>query len=458
MLHLPRFVIAAPQSGSGKTTISTGLMSAFSKTMAVQPFKAGPDYIDPTYHSAATGTAARNIDTWLLPHDAVLQSVERGQAGADLLIIEGVMGLFDGFDALTERGSTAEIAKLTQSPVILVIDVSKMARSAGAVALGLRDFDTDLNVQGVICNKVGSDTHAKWVTQAIEQIGLPVIGCLPRIDALQLPERHLGLHLADGSQVNIASFLKAAADAMHEYVDLEQLLRIAEEAPSVVTPNAIEADNQPVQQVRIAVAKDAAFCFYYQDNFDLLKAAGAELVWFSPIHDQELPEGVDGLYLGGGYPELFGADLAYNESMMRSLQDAIKQGMPTYAECGGLIFLTEGIQTLAGAMYPMLGLLPGHAQMRPKVRLGYREITALQDTLLLQAGEVVRGHEFHYSDWHVELDSEKLAYAVTPRHANTVMRVGYAENNLLASYVHIHFAAFPELAQRFVARCRHWRR
>lgn len=458
MISIPRIVISAPHSGCGKTTISTGLMAALSKSKSVQAFKVGPDYIDPGYHMRATGRPSRNLDSWMLSHNAVLQTAERGQEDADIAIIEGVMGLYDGYDALTERGSTAELAKLLGAPVIIVLDVSKMARTAGAVALGLRDFDPVLQVAGVICNRVGSDTHARWVTEAVEAMGLPVIGCIPRLDALHLPERHLGLHMAHERSDKINAFLDASARAMETYLDLDRLMEIATSAAATAIPQAVD-NSAPAatQRVRIAVAQDAAFCFYYQDNFDLLEAAGAELVFFSPLQDETLPDGVDGLYLGGGYPELYAHKLAANYSMMQSLAHAIHSGLPTYAECGGLMVLTQRIVTIDGQSHTMLGILPGFAKMRDRVRIGYREINAHVDTLLLQRGETTRGHEFHYSDWLERGANIPVAYAITPRNDASVTFEGYAEHNLLASYVHIHFAAYPELAWRFVGRCSDYR-
>lgn len=457
MITIPRIAIAAPHSGSGKSTVTTGLMRAFSAKHVVQGFKAGPDYIDPGYHTAATGRPSRNLDTWMLPHEAVKRSIELAQSDAGIAIIEGVMGLYDGYDALTERGSTAELAKLTNTPIIVVIDASAMARTAGAVALGMRAFDPDVNVQGVICNRVGSETHAQWVTEAIESVGIPVLGCIPRLAELHLPERHLGLHMAHEEGNALRDFLQVAAEVMTQHLDLERIWQIAEQAAPVTVQTPEQPQPLAVEQsIRIGVAKDEAFCFYYQDNFDYLTAAGAELVTFSPLHDATLPPGLQGLYLGGGYPELYAEQLAANQSMMHALKGAIHAGLPTYAECGGLMVLTQQIVDQQGKVYPMLGLLPGYAVMRERVRLGYREVTALQDTLVLPASEATRGHEFHYSDWENRGDAVPAAYRVTPRHGQQPRSEGYAVGNLLASYVHLHFGANPLMARRFVEQCRQY--
>jgi cobyrinic acid a,c-diamide synthase len=303
-VDIPRLVIGAPASGSGKSTVSTGLMAALAREQIVQGFKVGPDYIDPGYHTAATNRPSRNLDTWMMPINEVKGTFARGVRGASIAVVEGVMGLFDGYDAATERGSTAEVAKLFHAPVILVLDVGKMARSAGALALGYRDFDPALNVAGVICNNVGSEKHARWVTQAVESIGLPVLGCLPRHDALAIPERHLGLHTAAERTAEVEAFLAHAADLVARHVDLVRVQAIAGRAPAMELHDTLPAPpERPL--ARIAVARDEGFCFYYEDNFDWLRSEGAELIFFSPIHDSALPEGVSGVYLGGGYPELY---------------------------------------------------------------------------------------------------------------------------------------------------------
>lgn len=455
-VDLPRVVIAAPHSGSGKSTVASGLMAALARDAVVQGYKVGPDYIDPGYHTAATARPSRNLDTWMLPHDGVLSSFARASQGADVAVIEGVMGLYDGYDALTERGSTAEVAKLLGAPVVLVIDVGRMARSAGAIALGYREFDPALNLAGVICNNVASEKHALWVRQAIEGIGLPVLGCVPRTPELTIPERHLGLHTAVERSAEVVAFLEQAAELIAASVDLPRLLALAAAASPLEVPLA-EAPSSVLGGPRIAIAYDAAFCFYYEDNFELLRAAGAELAFFSPLNDAALPEGATGLYLGGGYPELYAEQLAANWPMIEAIRTAIASGMPTYAECGGLMTLTESIEDLAGISHPMIGAVPGRARMRDRLAMGYRHVTATRDTLLLPAGGQTRGHEFHYSDWVDRPDDDLAAYAITPRLSEDVRTDGYASGNLLASYIHLHFGASPELAPNFVAACRRWR-
>jgi cobyrinic acid a,c-diamide synthase len=457
-LDVPRLVIAAPSSGSGKSTVATGLMAALARDHVVQGFKVGPDYIDPMYHTQATGRPSRNLDTWMVPRAQVRAAFVRAASDADVAVVEGVMGLFDGHGATTESGSTAEVAKLLDAPVILVLDVGKMARSAGAMALGYRDFDPALNVAGVICNQVGSERHARWVTEAVEGVGLPVLGCLPKSPELVIPERHLGLHTAVERAVEVEAFLEHASALVTRHVDLARVWAIAsdvgplagEEAPS---PPAAAPD----APVRLAVARDEAFCFYYEDNLDLLRAAGAEIVAFSPLSDERLPPDVAGLYLGGGYPELYAARLARNAPLLAAIRAAHEAGMPIYAECGGLMTLTESITDLEGRMHPMVGVVPGRSRMRERLRMGYRQVTARRDTLLLRRGERTRGHEFHYSDW-VERPAElPYAYEIAPRRGEETRREGFAVGNLLASYVHLHFGASSALAPNFVRACVRWR-
>ncbi|MEM7131827.1 MAG: cobyrinate a,c-diamide synthase [Chloroflexota bacterium] len=476
MNHIPRLVIAGQSSGVGKTTITVGLNAALSRQgRIVQPFKCGPDYIDPMYHTMAARRVCRNLDTWMVEKEQVKQSFTQATQGAEIGLVEGVMGLYDGYEALTEAGSTAEVAKLIQAPIILVVNVAKMARSVGAIALGYRDFDPQVQISGVICNNVASDRHAQWVTEAVESIGLPVLGCIPRDQALHIPERHLGLLTAVERQAEVATFLEESANLISQHIDLERVWGVASSAledeasypqghkmgsptySSEVIPS--EKMNTPIaggEQPRIAVAYDEAFCFYYEDNFDFLRAAGATICHFSPLHDKTLPADVSALYLGGGYPELYAAQLSANPGMMDAIRQAIHSEMPIYAECGGLMVLTEAIIDLHGKTHPMLGVLSGYIVMEKRVRLGYREVAAVQDTPLLKAGERARGHEFHYSRWmRDETDPHfQHAYSVTPRRDEAAWHEGALLDNLLASYVHLHFGSNPRMAERFVEQSR----
>ncbi|MCL5995325.1 MAG: cobyrinate a,c-diamide synthase [Chloroflexi bacterium] len=459
--NIPRLVIAAPSSGSGKSTITAGLMAALAQERVVQGFKVGPDYIDPMYHTAATGRPSRNLDTWMVARQQVVRLFGRASAGANVAVIEGVMGLFDGYGATDESGSTAEVAKLLGAPVILVVDVGKMARSAGAIAMGYRDFDPALRLAGVICNNVAGARHAQWVIQAVESIGLPVLGCVPRSADLKIPERHLGLLTAVERQTEVDVFIRRAAEMMASHLDLDRVWAIARDVKTLEIAPAQYPDGMDSphahQSVRIAVARDEAFCFYYEDNLDLLRTAGAEIVFFNPLRDTMLPEGVHGIYLGGGYPELYAAQLAQNKPVLDAIRAAHKAGMPIYAECGGLMALVERLVDLSGQVHWMAGVIPGMARMQRRLTMGYRLVTARRDTPLLRAGEQTRGHEFHYSDWDSSgFDPADYAYEIAPRegHEGDERRLeGVARSHLLASYVHLHFAAYPAMATRFVEAC-----
>lgn len=454
MTKLPRILIAAPASGSGKTTISVGIMAALARGMAVQSFKVGPDFIDPMYHTAATGRISRNLDTWMTSPETVRKSFERAGRGAEVAVVEGVMGLYDGFDAVSDDGSSAGLAKILNIPIILVIDASRMARSAAAIVLGCRDYDPAINLAGVICNHVSGEQHAAWLRQAIEGIGVPLLGCIPSSPSAKIPERHLGLWTVQGRQTETQTFIQCAADLVTTYVDLERLLAIARDAPDLPeNPGGDGVVEHPT--VRIGVAHDEAFCFYYEDNFDALRKAGAEIVFFSPLRDVDLPENVAGIYLGGGYPELNAERLMKNKGIYSRIHNAFRAGMPIYAECGGYLWLGESLTDMDGHPYPGLGLLPGAAHMQSRLHLGYRWVEASQDTLLLRKGEKGRGHEFHYSV--VECDPHNSAAFHVGRTCGAMERSeGYSRGSVLASFVHLHFDSNPAMAANFVAASRQW--
>ena len=453
-----RVVIAGVASGVGKTTIATGVIGALRRRgLRVQPFKAGPDYIDPSYHSRMAGVPSRNLDTWMLEPPALRELYQRATANADIAVIEGVMGLYDGRSGLDEAGSTAQLAKLLDAPVLLVIDVAGMARSAAAIALGYRGFDPALRLAGVILNNVGSDTHRGWAAEAITAAtGLPVVGAMPRRPDLELPERHLGLIPTAEEPVRAEFFDQLAAQAAAA-IDLDVLLDLARQSAPLAAPRpALFPAAALAPRVRIGVAMDEAFSFYYQDNLDLLAAWGAEPAPFSPLRDRQLPAGVGGLYIGGGFPEVYAAGLAGNRAMRAAVAAAAKAGMPILAECGGLMYLTESIAGGDGARHAMVGLLPCRSAMqRRRVILGYATVRARRRNFLLAEGETARGHEFHWSELEGAIAPAHAAYDVLEHDGR---REGFAGDNVLASYVHLHFGAHPALAPRFVAACAEWRR
>lgn len=448
----PAFVLAGTRSGVGKTTIATGIMGALARRgLRVQPFKCGPDYIDPSYHLMACGVPSRNLDTWLLPHDTALELFGRAAQSSDVAVVEGVMGLYDGHANLTEQGSTAEVAKLLRAPVVLIASAARVARSVAAEVLGFQKFDPSINIAGVILNGVGSPRHLEFCKPPIEHAtGLPVLGYIPRREDLRVPERHLGL-IPTVEGVVVEEWFDRLIEQVEKTIDLDGLLEIAEQAEtSKVVPSAFPAEPQP-QKARIAVAQDKAFNFYYQDSLDLLEAWGAELAPFSPLEDATLPDGVGGVYIGGGFPELFAQELADNEDMKQSIRDAHADGLRIYAECGGLMYLGESLTDFDGGVHSMIGLIPVKSSMsRGRLTLGYREVEALADGSLLRKSERVRGHEFHWSVADSPASAEQAAYTVRSQDGRIE---GFCADNLTASYIHIHMGSKPEMARRFVGEC-----
>ncbi|QBD77613.1 cobyrinate a,c-diamide synthase [Ktedonosporobacter rubrisoli] len=458
-MSLPRIVIAGPASGVGKTTIASAFIAdLLSQGLKVQPFKVGPDYIDPAHLATTAAQACYNLDTWMMPPARMLSIFQRHASRADIAVIEGVMGLYDGARSTDEQGSTAEIAKLLRAPVILVIDAGAMARSAAALVLGFQKLDPGVHLIGVIANRVGGAGHARLLQEAIEaETGIPLLGYLSRARAPFIPERHLGLIPAAEHSLSSAQ-LAALTEQFRQTCDSQRILQLALKAPELLQPEenaaeGIEALSGP--PIRIALAQDEAFNFYYPDTLDLLRDNGAELIPFSPLHDQELPEGIAGIYIGGGFPEVHARALAANIRLRTALASLLAHNIPCYAECGGLMYLCQSIHTASGEVFPMVGALDRQSLMSQttgKLTLGYREARALRDTLLMRKGEVIRGHEFHYSVLERSATQEEAAYTFTGHEQVE----GFARGNLLASYVHLSFSSFPYAAQRFVTAARSW--
>ena len=445
-------VIAGVRSGVGKTTIATGIMGALTRRgKKVQPFKAGPDYIDPSYHAIACGVPSRNLDTWLCEHSTVLELFQRANTGKDVSVVEGVMGVFDGHSSLTEEGSTAQLAKLLGAPVVLVADASKVARSVAAEILGFQKFDPELNVAGVILNGVGSDRHLEFCKPQIElTTGLPVLGYMPRKEEFIQPERHLGLvPTVEGTVAR--QWYDGVINQVEETMDVDAILKLAQTS---VTPSAFPSvyPNEALSpRARIAVAQDMAFNFYYQDSLDLLTAWGADIIPFSPLEDEKLPAGSGGIYLGGGFPELFADQLSNNKPMHQSIRKAVAKGVPVYAECGGLMYLGKSLSDLEGATHSMVGVIPAASAMsETRLTLGYREVESCSDNPVLQTGQRARGHEFHWSTLAQQPRSEESVYKVVDQDNRPD---GFHTGNVWASYVHIHLGSRPGLAARFVETC-----
>ena len=438
-------VVAGTHSGSGKTTVTLGLMAALVKRgLSVQPFKCGPDFIDPTLHQLATGRVSRNLDLWMSGAPFVQDCFNRHAANSDIAVVEGVMGCFDGGES-----SSASLAKALNLPVVLVIDVRSMAESVAAIVKGFEELDPELRLAGVIFNRVGSPRHLELLTDALKtHCRAELLGYLPRDTEFTIPDRHLGLHMGEEAPLSPDSLAKLA-DTVSEYVNLDRLCELAcGQGESVsVSPVVTESEKKVV---RIGVARDRAFCFYYEDNLDILRQAGAELVEFSPLLDTDLPDGLDGIYLGGGYPELYAAQLAANSSMRSAIRDWSESGKPLYSECGGFMYLTEGIVDLDGNEHPMAGVYPVKARMKKgRSSLGYREATLTGSSLFGEVGTVLRGHEFHYSTIDAMPESVGRVYRLADGSGE-----GYQINNTLGGYLHLHFGFNVKAVQNFVNLCR----
>jgi cobyrinic acid a,c-diamide synthase len=419
-------------------------------------FKTGPDYIDPSYHQLASGRPCRNLDTWMLPPEAVRESFQRNTAGADIGLIEGVMGLFDGFGATDDNGSTAELAALLEAPVILVLPVRGQARSAAATVLGFNTFTPTLKLSGILLNRVGSPKHAQLCQDAIKNAtGVPVLGYLPQQADFHLPERHLGL-IPTGEQGEWTAVLEAVGRQLAETADLDRLITIVRSATPMEVLPPRRAVNSTELPVRIGVAQDEAFSFTYPENLELLVEAGAEIIPFSPLHDGELPDALDGLILSGGFPEIYAEGLSRNGAMREAICRAAGNRLPIYAECGGLMYLTEAIIDQSGSRWPMVGALPGHSVMTERVTLGYRLVEAANDGPILAAGERLRGHEFHYSQWQANGADVAPAYHLLDPYGRSESKqaTGIQCGSIWASYIHLHFLAKPAIARRFVGWCR----
>ncbi len=435
-----RIVVAGTHSGVGKTTVATGLMAALHRRgMAVAPAKVGPDFIDPGYHELATGRPGRNLDAWMCGADLVLPLAGRAAAGSDVLVVEGVMGLFDGAADGTPS-STAEVAVALDAPVLLVVDCASQAGSVAALVHGFATFDPRVQLAGVVLNRLASDSHESMVRAALASMDrpVPVVGALRRDASLSWRDRHLGLIPVAEHPDEVGVALDALADLIAARCDLDQIVAIAQTAP--------ERDAGPVPaprrvgSARIAVAGGKAFTFQYPDNLEALEAAGAEIVPFDPLVDPALPDGIDGLVIGGGFPEVMAGSLRANEPLRHDVAERVAGGLVTWAECGGLLWLARSLDG-----HPMVGALAVDAAMTDRLSLGYRTARQLVDTPLGPAGTVLRGHEFHYTS----TEPAGAALELTGRTGTALG--GFATATLLASYLHVHLAGQPALAEHFVA-------
>jgi cobyrinic acid a,c-diamide synthase len=435
----PRIVVAGTHSGVGKTTIATGLMAALRRRgMRVAPAKVGPDFIDPGYHALATGRAARNLDAWICGEDRIPSLAAKAARGADVLVVEGVMGLFDGAAEPGNPASTAHIARLLDAPVVLVVDASAMSGSVAALVHGFATFDPSVRISGIVLNRVGSPGHEAMLRDALAPVGVPVFGALARADELAWRDRHLGLVPVVEQRDAVQASVDRLAVELAASCDLDAILGSAGAASRLAPGEPPTA--RPTAAARVAVAGGPAFSFTYPDNLELLEQAGAELVPFDPRNDPALPTGVDAVYAGGGFPEVFVEELAANRPLLADARARIADGLVVWAECGGLLWLSRSLDGHA-----LCGALAAEGRMSDRLTLGYRTARVACDAPVAPAGAELRGHEFHYS----VLDPPGDALSMSGRHGAT--RAGYASPRLLASYLHLHLAADPRMAERFVA-------
>ncbi|MGW6274201.1 cobyrinate a,c-diamide synthase [Streptomyces sp. NPDC055060] len=453
-----RLVVAAPSSGSGKTTVATGLMAAFAAAgLAVSPHKVGPDYIDPGYHALATGRPGRNLDAYLCGPGMVAPLFAHGSRGCDLAVVEGVMGLYDGASGQGELASTAQVSKLLRAPVVLVVDASSQSRSVAALVHGFASWDPEVRIGGVILNKVGSARHEQLLREALDESGVPVLGALGRAPQVRAPSRHLGLVPVAERRAEAVESVAALAAQVREGCDLDGLLALARSAPELSgeawdpgaardtgaarDAGAASGAGRPV----VAVAGGAAFSFSYAEHTELLAAAGADVVTFDPLHDEELPPGTAGLVIGGGFPEVYAPELSANEPLRKAVAELALSGAPVAAECAGLLYLARELDGK-----PMCGVLDAHARMSERLTLGYREAVAVSDSALAQTGTRVRGHEFHRT----VVEPGAGAAPAWGLHAPERRVEGFVQQGVHASYLHTHWAAEPGIARRFAERCR----
>lgn len=458
-MKIPRLVIAGTHSGVGKTTVTLSLLAALRKLgRIVQPFKIGPDFIDPGHHDLACGRESRNLDGWMLGPVVNRRILQEAAHGADLSVIEGMMGLFDGASSKNDNGSTAAMAKQLNTPVILVVDGSGMAGSAAALVHGYASFDAAVNLAGVIFNRVGSPRHFHLLKDVVEsKTQVPVLGYFPPDPGFEIADRHLGLRMArEDSDSKLYRKLGEAALGTLDLAAIEQIAHASESWDTAILAASPKEGKNRTDPVRIGVGYDPAFCFYYQDNLNLLEAAGGHCTRFSPMEDSCLPE-VDVLYFGGGYPELYASVLAENSTMRQSIREFARKGGIIYAECGGLMYLARSLRNFEGDHYDMVGLFPLDVVMgRTTMTIGYRELRLQQDSFLGEEGLRVRGHEFHYSKIENEGDIMRIG-ELRDAQGNYSGSDGFMVGNVIALYTHLHFASHPQIPASLVGAGFHWR-
>ena len=439
-----RIILAGTGSAVGKTTIATGIMKALSEKYDVQPFKVGPDYIDPSYHTLATGNTSRNLDSFFMKKGQIRDSYLKAMDKKDIAVIEGVRGLYEGIDSINDIGSTASVAKALKAPVILIINSRSLVKSAAALVLGFKALDPEINIAGVILNKVKNKAHFEKTKRSIEEITkTEVIGGIIRDDSISIEQRHLGLVPARERQ-NSLKFIDLWSEVIKNSIDLDRLVEIAKTAPKITSEIIPIWNVKNKQQVKIAVAYDEVFNFYYKENIESLEANNAKIQYFSPLNDEDLPD-ADGLYIGGGYPELFSKELSQNKGMLSQIKQFHLENRPIFAECGGLMYLMNSIHDDAQVgIYPYKSILTDRVQA-----LKYTIAEVTHDNIISKKGETFHGHEFHYSKVIVDELKNPLAFKITRGKGSYNLQDGFMEKNTLASYVHTHVAAMPDFAANF---------
>lgn len=454
---MKKIVLAGASSSSGKTTIACGLMRLLKrKQYRIAPYKVGPDYIDPSFHEKACNVVSKNLDEFMLPKEEIKYLFAKGEERADIHIVEGVMGLYDGYGYQADYCSTASMAKILDSNVILILDAKSLAASAAAMVLGYRELDKEVRIGGVILNNVSSESHYAILKKSVEMYTqIPVLGRVPKNPLFSLPSRHLGL-IPSCEIDELDSQLNAVADVLEEHIDIDRLLQIAE-SPALSSDPTRREEIRNITDVKIAIAQDKAFHFYYKDSLELLEEMGVEFVTFSPLNDSSLPD-CDAVFLGGGFPEVFGEELSRNRSMRESIRCFGERGGVVYAECGGLMYLGTSLFDQERYEYEMVGLLQGKSVMSDRLqRFGYCQGTPYRDTVIARKGQSVRGHEFHYSNFETSLSP---VYKMEKYQDGTLLRSwegGYSYKNVLGTYLHSHFCGDYEVAKswiKYIEQCR----
>lgn len=460
-MKLPRIVIGGTQSGVGKTTISTGIMRAFVKRgYSLGPYKVGPDYIDPAFHSFVTGNKSRNLDSWMIAEEEIKEIFLKGSYDKDISIIEGVMGLYDGFSTERDMGSTAHLSKILSSPVILVIDGRGMSSSAAAQVLGYKLYDKEVNIKGIIVNNVSGEKHYNLIKEAIERdVNIKCVGYLKKNINIKLESRHLGL-VPSVEVENLSKKLDELAEMIEETIEIDEIIKIAKEADLINYKSLSPQNTYAKKEVNIGVAYDKAFNFYYQDNLDLLEDMGANLIYFSPLEDRDLPKNLHGIYIGGGFPEVFAKELKENTEIMTKIKKASSKGLPIYAECGGLMYLTKAITNLKGERYEMVGIFDRESFMTKRLqKFGYVDVNINRPCVISEKPIKVKAHEFHRSRLN-EIEEDSYAYRVNKIRDNKLIKsweCGLVSNNTLGAYAHIHFYGNKNIAENFINSCRNFK-